>query len=60
VAKTAAVLRAVVSFLFGGEGVGLRAERGAEQQNGQQEFPAEFALGRHAENQYTGKEKRAR
>ena len=60
VAQAAAMLGTVVSFLFGGEGAGLRAESGAQQQNREQQFPAEFTLGRHAEDQYTGKEKRAR
>ena len=39
------MLRAVVSFLFRGEGVGLRAQCGAEQQHDKQEFPAEAPLG---------------
>jgi hypothetical protein len=54
------MLRTVMSFLFGGEGAGLRAESGPQQQADEQQFPAEFALRRHAEDQYTGKEKRAR
>ncbi len=39
------MLRAVVIFLFRGEGVGLRAQSGAEQQQDKQEFPAEVPLG---------------
>ena len=54
------MLRTVVGFLFRGEGVGLRAESGPQQQYREQEFRADFTLRRHAENQYTGKEKRAR
>jgi hypothetical protein len=54
------MLRTVVGFLFGGEGAGLRAESGPQQQNREQQFRADFTLRRHAEDQYTGKEKRAR
>ena len=45
VTEPAAMLGAVVSFLFRGEGVGLRAQSGAEQQHDEQEFPAEVPLG---------------
>src|ERR1019366_1927649 len=41
VTQPTAVVGPVVSFLFGGEGVGLRAESGAQQQHDQQKFPAE-------------------
>ena len=39
------MLGTVVGFLFRGEGVALRAESGAEQQNYKQQFPSEFPLG---------------
>ena len=45
VAQAAAVLGTVVGFLFRGEGVALRAESGAKQQNCKQQFPSEFPLG---------------
>jgi hypothetical protein len=54
------MLGTVVSFLFRAEGAGLRAEGGPQQQNREQQFRADFTLRRHAEDQYTGKEKRAR
>jgi hypothetical protein len=54
------MLGTVVSFLFRSEGAGLRAESRPKQQNREQQFRAEFTLRRHAEDQYTGKEKRAR
>ena len=59
VAQAAAMLGTVVSFLFRAEGTGLRAERGPQQQNREQQFCAESTLRRHADDQYTGKEKRA-
>jgi hypothetical protein len=42
--ETAAVVGTVVSFLFGGEGVGLRAESGAQQQNDEHELAAQVPL----------------